>query len=118
MESCKMLDKILEGILDRSPYAMLTYQQSWEDAKVELFQELLDAGTINIKTIVAFDVIRMSDYYSEVNPRKLKRCYRYFRKHHIDYYDLFEMVTRRRNMLEEDNKKLKKIVMSMFFGGR
>ena len=117
MESCKTLDKILEGILDRSPYTMLTYQQLWEDAKEELFQELLDAGTINIKTIVAFDVIRMRDYYGEVNPRKLKRCYRYFRKHRIDYDDLFEMVNRRRNMLEKDNATIKDIFMNMLLGG-
>lgn len=119
MESCKSLDKILEEILDdRSPYAMLAHQQLWKKAKEELFQELLDAGTINIKTIVAFDVISMRDYYSWKNPRKLKRCYRYFRKHPIDYDDLFEMVNRRRNMLEKDYKRLEKIFMNMLFGGR
>lgn len=109
---------VLQGILDRSPYTMLAYAQLWEDAKEELFQELLDAGTINIKTIVAFDVISMRDYYCEQNPRKLKRCYRYFRKHRIDYDDLFEMVNKRREQLEEDDKKLENVFLNMLLGGR
>lgn len=114
MESCM----ILKGILDRSPYTMLAYKQMWEDAKEELFQELLDAGSINIKTIVAFDVISMRDYYGERNPRKLKRCYRYFKKHRIDYDDLYEMVNKRRDMLAEDHKTIENVFLNMLLGGR
>lgn len=115
--------KILEGIFDRSPYRYIMDKMLWTEAKEELFQELLDNGVINIKTIVAFDVISdakdgLGLFANMIDRRKFKRCKRYFKKHMIDYDDLLDMVNARFNMKKEDQKTICKLFEQMMFGGR